>query len=122
MSADYDARLKEIMGQMLQKKVFVILAKGKGLDVKPHLLEHLEWMLENERKGILFASGPTGVPMSGDGMIVVRADSGDEARKIAEQDPFHKHNVRDFSIMPWTIMEGSVNVTLNYSTGKFSLS
>lgn len=122
MSADYDARLKEIMGQMLQKKVFVILAKGKGLDVKPHLLEHLEWMLENERKGILFASGPTGVPMSGDGMIVVRADSGDEARKIAEQDPFHKHNMRDFSIMPWTIMEGSVNVTLNYSTGKFSLS
>lgn len=122
MTTDNEARHKEIMGQMLNMKVFVILAKGKGLDIKPYLLEHLEWMLENERKGLLFASGPTGVPMSGDGMIVVRADTEEEARAIAEQDPFHKNNIRDFTIMPWTIMEGGMAVTLNYATGTFSLS
>jgi uncharacterized protein YciI len=122
MSADSAARLDELLGKMLKLKLFVIFSRGKGLDLKPHLLEHLEYMVALERQGKLFASGPMGDPRLGNGMTIVRAESEDEARAIASNDPFFRHGLREFSVEPWTVMEGALRVTVNFSDGTMHLS
>ena len=44
-----------------------------------------------------------------------RAASLDEARKIAEADPFVINRLRTFEVREWTVMEGSIGVTVNLS-------
>jgi len=33
----------------------------------------------------------------------------------------HKSGARNFTVRPWLLNEGSIQVSLNYSTGKFKL-
>jgi uncharacterized protein len=100
---------------MLRLKLFVIFSQGKGLDLRPYLAEHLAYMIELEQRGKLFASGPFGDGTKGDGMTIVRAASEAEARELALADPFVANGIRTFTIKPWTVMEGSLNVILNFS-------
>jgi len=93
----------------------VIFSHGKGLDLKPYLADHLAYMIALEREGKLFASGPFGDGTRGDGMTIVRAASEDEAREIALRDPFVINGIRTFKIQSWTLMEGSLSVTVNFS-------
>ncbi|HWV43209.1 YciI family protein [Pseudorhodoplanes sp.] len=108
-------KIAELLKGMLRLKLFVIFSQGKGLDVTPYLADHLQYMIELEREGKLFASGPLGDPSKADGMTIVRAADEDEARRIALKDPFVIHGIRTFKIMPWTVMEGSLSVTVNFS-------
>lgn len=70
--------------------------------------EHRDYLEELAAKGKLLAAGPF-VPggleskYSGVGMIVVYADSEDDARFIAEEDPMHRKGVRKFTIDFWLI-------------------
>lgn len=108
-------KIAELLKGMLRLKLFVIFSQGKGLDVTPYLADHLQYMIELEREGKLFASGPLGDPSKADGMTIVRAADEDEARRIALKDPFVIHGIRTFKIMLWTVMEGSLSVTVNFS-------
>jgi uncharacterized protein YciI len=72
-------------------------------------------MIELERQGKLFASGPFGDGTKGDGMTIIRAANEDEAREVAMRDPFVVNGIRTFKIEPWTVMEGSLSVTVNFS-------
>jgi uncharacterized protein YciI len=63
----------------------------------------------------LFASGPFGDGTKGDGMTIVRTANEDEARDIALRDPFVANGIRTFKIQPWTVMEGSLSVTVSFS-------
>lgn len=108
-------KIAELLKGMLRLKLYVIFSHGKGLDVTPYLADHLQYMVELEREGKLFASGPLGDPSKADGMTIVRAADDEEARKIALKDPFVVHGIRTFKIMPWTVMEGSLSVTVNFS-------
>jgi uncharacterized protein YciI len=108
-------KIAELLKGMLRLKLYVIFSHGKGLDVTPYLADHLQYMVELEREGKLFASGPLGDPSKADGMTIVRAADEEEARKIALKDPFVVHGIRTFKIMPWTVMEGSLSVTVNFS-------
>ncbi len=51
-------------------------------------------------------------------MVIVRAGSLAEARKIAEADPMHARGARTFRIRPWLLNEGSLTVRLTYSDGR----
>lgn len=115
-------KIAELTKGMLKLKLFVIFSQGKGLDVTPYLAEHLEYMIALEREGKLFASGPLGDPSKADGMTIVRAADEEEVKKIALKDPFVVHGIRTFRIVPWTVMEGSLSVTVNFSdqTAKIS--
>jgi hypothetical protein len=53
--------------------------------------------------------------MRGDGLTVLRAESLDEARAIAERDPFVIQNLRSFELREWTVMEGSLRICVNFS-------
>jgi uncharacterized protein YciI len=100
---------------MLRKKLYVVLSRGKGADLKAHLPEHLRYMIALEKDGKLFASGPFDMGVSGDGMTILRVDTAEEARAIAERDPFVVNEIRTFEIREWTLMEGSFGINVNYS-------
>ena len=64
---------QELLGRMLGKKLFVVLWHANaGAELGPVLREHLEYMIELERRGVLFASGPLS-GKSGDGLSILRA-------------------------------------------------
>jgi len=104
----------------MRKQLFVIDSRCivEPADLQPHLEEHLLYMIELERQGILFASGPfsdEAGTSAGDGMTIVRADSFEAARAIAEGDPFFKHGLRTFTIRRWTVVEGRINISIELS-------
>lgn len=115
MPSATELKIAELTKGMLRLKFFVIFSQGKGLDLKPYLADHLQYMIDLERRGKLFASGPLGDGTRGDGMTIVRAADESEARDLAMQDPFVVNGIRTFTIQPWTLMEGSLNVTVNFS-------
>jgi uncharacterized protein len=115
MPSATELRIAELTKGMLRRKLYVIVSSGKGLDLKPHLADHLEYMIALERQGRLFASGPFGDGTKGDGMTIVRAADDAEALDIATRDPFVVNGIRTFTIHSWTVMEGSLNLTVNFS-------
>jgi hypothetical protein len=48
-------------------------------------------------------------------MTIVRAANEEEARAVALRDPFVTNGIRTFRIEPWTVIEGSLSVTVNFS-------
>src|SRR5947209_20044242 len=115
MPSPTEMKIAELTKRMLRLKLFVIFSYGKGLDLKPYLADHLAYMIELERQGKLFASGPFGDGTRGDGMTIVRAANEEEARDIALHDPFVVRGIRPFKIQSWTVMEGALTVTVNFS-------
>jgi uncharacterized protein YciI len=122
MPSATELKIAELTKGMLRLKLFVIFSQGKGLDVKPYLAEHLQYMIELERQGKLFASGPLGNPSRADGMTIVRAADEQEANQMAMRDPFVVHGIRTYTIQPWTVMEGSLTLTVNLSDKSSNLS
>ncbi|MGD1876818.1 MAG: YciI family protein [Kiloniellaceae bacterium] len=113
--------------EMLQKQLYAIFTTPtKGLEaVFAHLEEHLEYQVKIEREGIMYAAGPLWSDdeqhWEGEGLVVVRAASRQEAVRIAERDPMHKSGARSFKVRPWLVNEGSLTLKLDYSTQKFTL-
>ncbi|AXK80919.1 hypothetical protein DW352_10605 [Pseudolabrys taiwanensis] len=112
---------ESLLARMLGKKLFVVLWKAhEGAQLGPVLHEHLQFMIDLEKRGVLFASGPlSGTP--GDGLSVLRAASMDEAQAIAERDPFVLKGLRTFDLREWTVMEGSIGLTINCSDRSVAL-
>jgi len=113
-------RIAELTRRMLRKKLYVVLSTAKASPdkVQAFVAQHLEYMIDLEKKGLVFASGPfsdaQGNPR-GNGMTILRTANAEEARKIAEADPFVIHGVRTFEIQEWTLMEGSFGLRVNFS-------
>ena len=85
-------------------------------ELEPLIPAHLANQVRLEKEGIMFAAGPLtkedGTRYGG--MFVLRADSFKEARAIADADPLHKAGLRSYTLMRWTINEGSYGVRVNY--------
>ncbi len=111
---------------MLQLQLYAIFTRpANGLGpVMEKLDEHLEYQISMEKNGILFAAGPFWTDdeqqWRGEGMVVVRAQSLDEARAIADKDPMHASGARTFEVRPWLINEGTLTLRLNHSTKTFT--
>jgi hypothetical protein len=120
MAASGDDRIRQLTQRMLRKKLYVVLSKGVTTadQIGALLPQHLEYMIGLEKQGMLFASGPltaaAGQP-AGDGLTVLRADSLEAARAIAATDPFVVNRLRSFEVREWTVMEGSLGLTVNFS-------
>ena len=107
----------------LQKQMYVYFTtpvNGLG-PVMENLEDHLKFQIELEQKGIMFGAGPFWTDdeqrWEGEGMIIIRAGSLAEARKIAESDPMHASGARAFTIRPWLMNEGAVTMKITYSDG-----
>jgi uncharacterized protein YciI len=120
-----EERIRELTKAMLRKKLYVVLSKGgAAADIAKHLPQHLEYMIDLEKKGVLFASGPlaeAGGKTRGDGLTILRAASADAARRIAEADPFVVKGLRTFELREWTVMEGSLGIKVNFSDQSLEL-
>ncbi len=119
MSEDFDALVKSLTARMLSKKYFVVLWKAHDRpDLIGQLLPaHLKFLIALEKDGKVFGFGPLGGEGAspGDGLTILRAGSAAEARSIAEKDPFVIAGARSFEIREWTLMEGSVNLRVDFS-------
>jgi uncharacterized protein YciI len=126
-AASGEERIRQLTQGMLRKKLYVVLSKGGASpeQIGEHLPQHLEYMIDLERKGVLFASGPlsdTEAKMRGDGLTILRAGSMDEALRIAETDPFFVAGLRSFELREWTLMEGSFGIRVNFSDQSLEVS
>ena len=116
----FEERVAELMRKMLRKKLYVLISKPvvPPDKLKPFLMAHLEYMIGLEKRGVVFASGPLADgegPPSGHGLTVLRSGSAEEARAIAEADPFFVNGLRTFELKEWTVMEGTLGLRVNLS-------
>ncbi|RMF36749.1 MAG: hypothetical protein D6754_10875 [Alphaproteobacteria bacterium] len=112
----------------LALELYVVLSvkSGPEADIPAILPAHLAYQAEQEAAGRLAFAGPlsdeTGTQNSGDGLIVYRAASLEEARALAEADPMHSSGTRRFTIRRWLINEGSLTLTVGLSGKRVMLS
>lgn len=121
------AAVLEASKGMLQRQLYAIFTKPtNGMGPVFEVLEkHLEFQVQLEKDGIMFAAGPMWTDdeqsWEGEGMVIVRAKSREEAIEIANRDPMHISGSRSFIVRPWLINEGSITITLDNSTQKFTV-
>jgi uncharacterized protein len=115
-----DERIAELTGKMLRRKFYAVLSKASPTPekLKALLPAHLEYMIALEKRGVLFASGPLADgegPPNGAGLTILRVANAQEARTLAEADPFVANGLRTFELKEWTIMEGTLGLRVNLS-------
>jgi uncharacterized protein YciI len=120
MPTPAEEQIQELTRRMLRKRLYVVLSKGGATpeQIGALLPQHLEYMIGLEKKGVLFASGPLSDAEGktrGDGLTIIRAANAADARRIAEQDPFVLNKLRTFELREWTVMEGSLGITVKLS-------
>lgn len=112
--------------KMLHKRLYVIFTEPapKAGDRRKVFPKHIAYQLELERKGIMFAAGPIvdekGKPQ-GPGLIVIRAKNLKEAKRIADNDPFHKLGYRTYTIRTWMVNEGGFSLRVKFSDGSYAI-
>jgi uncharacterized protein len=109
---------------MLQKQLYAVFTEPtNGLGpVMANIEAHLKFQVDLEARGIMFGAGPFWADNEedwlGEGMVIIRAESLADARRIASEDPMHKSGARRFRVRPWLLNEGTVTIKVNYSDGK----
>ncbi len=125
-NSETPATAEELMAKMLKKRLYAVIWKsfGKPDLIKQNLAKHLQFMIGLEKRGALFASGPFapgGGAQIGDGLTILRAVSLDEAKAFANSDPFVIAGARSYDIREWTLMEGRVGLSLDFSDGSYKV-
>ena len=115
MSSTTEARIRELTERMWRKKFYAVLWDGNGADLRPHLVEHLEYMIGLERAGKLFASGPLRFRRKQRRTDHSARRKRGRGARLALRDPFVVNGIRSFEIREWTVMEGSFGINVNYS-------
>lgn len=84
---------------------------------------HMDFVHTIEDGGIMVMGGqitPEGLnDAGGRGLIVIRAESFEEARAIADRDPMHVSGVRSYELYKWNVNEGVTSIVLKFSDQSF---
>jgi uncharacterized protein YciI len=116
---DENEKQNPLSRMFLGKNFYVVITTPTAPREKlePLIPAHLANQVRLEKEGIMFAAGPLtnedGTRYGG--MFILRANSFEEARTIADADPLHKAGLRTYTLMRWTMNEGSYSVRVNYS-------
>jgi uncharacterized protein YciI len=123
---DQNSEIDALHERMLRKQLWVIMTERVATpeEMNKHLKAHLEHQISLEKQGIMYGAGPATVP--GDkapafGLIIIRAKDADEARQIADRDPMHVAGVRTYKLYQWSMNEGRINITLDFSDRTYRL-
>lgn len=88
-------------------------------DLKAMLPAHLAYQGELEAAGKLAFAGPisdeSGDKLLGEGMMIYRAETLEEARALADGDPMHSSGTRRYEMRRWLLNEGSLNLSIGLS-------
>ena len=118
--------IEALRERMLRKQLWVVITKrvAPPEEMKKHLKAHLEHQISLEKQGIMYGAGPATVPGESEaafGLIIIRANNSDEARQIADRDPMHIAGVRTYTLYQWSMNEGRLNITLDFSDRTYRL-
>ncbi len=108
---------------LLGKQLFVVFTTpNDGMEpIQDNIKEHLAYQRMLEDTGVMFAAGPMaddgGENWAGAGMVVVRAESLEEAEAIAAADPMHAAGARSYKVRPWLVNEGTLTVKVGFASG-----
>tara|TARA_R110000751_G_scaffold131275_4_gene233612 strand:- start:37110 stop:37523 length:414 start_codon:yes stop_codon:yes gene_type:complete len=93
-------------------------------DIKDDLPAHLDWIREQEEKGVLFMAGPfrDDSYWEGDGMFIFKVASAEIAAEIAATCPLHKSGKRTFEVTPWQFNEGQITLSVKQAAQEFTWS
>jgi uncharacterized protein len=124
MNAKPDLSLEEIRARMLKKQLWVVMSKAvrPPEEVAKHVRPHLEHQIKLEKTGVMYGAGPATAPgatQAAFGLIIIRAKDEAEARRIADADPMHSSGMRTYELYSWSLNEGRINVTLDFSDQTF---
>ena len=110
---------------MLNADVVAILSRPRpGFDAAPLLASHLDFMIDLEKKGLLFLSGPMTArdgKFGAYGLTVLNVATIEQAEKIWADEPFNRSGQRDVEYFVWRLMEGRLNLSLDLSNRSFGL-
>ena len=118
--------VEALRARMLRKQLWVIITKrvASPEEVRKHLKAHLEHQISLEKQGIMYGAGPATAPGENEpafGLIIIRASSSEEARQIADRDPMHSAGVRTYTLYQWSMNEGRLTITLDFSDRSYRL-
>jgi uncharacterized protein YciI len=121
-----DVSIDDLRKKMLGKKLWVIMTKRVVPleEVQKHTKAHLLHQIKLEKDGIMYGAGPAVAPGASEasfGLIVIRAKDEAEARRIADSDPMHKEGVRKYELYQWTMNEGRLNISIDFSDRTYRL-
>ncbi len=88
------------------------------------LAAHVDYLRELERTGVMFMGGPfraADYEWDGSGMIVVRAESLEEAQRRAEADPLFTRRLRDYDVRGWQLNEGRLVLTVDLDSNQVGI-
>ncbi len=109
----------------LTHKLFAVLTKvtATQAEAEPHKIEHINYITGLEAQGRVFGSGPFPVKNEGIdlGLIIFRAVSLEEAEGFMKVEPMTSMGLSTYEIHEWDMIIGHISVTVDISTGRFSL-
>ena len=112
------ARSKGVMGREFFMVHSVPVAPAQ--EIEQALPAHLDYQKKLEAEGTLFAAGPladeAGAIWSMEGLIILRAPSLEAAQKIASEDPMHASGKKKFTVRPWLVNEGRIQIDVSLSS------
>ena len=124
MSDRANLSVEELHARMLKKQLWIVMTKAVVPleEVRRYLKAHLEHQIALEKAGIMYGAGPATKPgetTASFGLIIIRAKDETDARRIADSDPMHASGVRKYDLYAWSLNEGRIEVTLNFSDQTF---
>jgi uncharacterized protein YciI len=108
-----------LLSRSVKMTLFVMLRRTLDQSLlRENLGRHLRWMVDAEKRGQVFLSGPIAkregaVPL--DGLTIIRAADLAEAEALAETDPFVQLGAVGYDMREWTANEGAISVTMTLS-------
>jgi uncharacterized protein YciI len=111
----------EAAGDALRLQLYVVISSARSLAAtKEQLADHLAYVRQLEDRQVLFVAGPLmtddGQFFEGDGLLVYRAASVEQARELADADPMHASGARTYRLRPWLLTHGSIGVRVSLSS------
>ncbi len=82
--------------------------------------EHHDYLVDLERRGVLFAAGPfvdENGTRHGAGLIILRVATRAEAETIGHAEPYTRLGLRTMEITPWQRNEGTLELKLRFADG-----
>lgn len=116
----YEQEIQRQTGTRLQKELWMINAtlNTEKEALLEHLDEHYAFVLDQEAKGVMFAAGPIlqeDGTNSGNGVLVMRAESRQQVLEILQDDPFFRHGLRNYEIKRWQVNVGQCQLQVRFS-------
>ncbi|MEL6752249.1 MAG: YciI family protein [Pseudomonadota bacterium] len=123
---EYKSIARERGALALELYVVVSTCEAQPAEMQETLPRHLAYQKELEARGALFLAGPTsdetGEQMQGNGLMIYRATSMDDARALAEADPMHAEGRRSYTLRKWLVNEGGLELSVKLSGQASALS